>query len=158
MYTGLPVGRAYFCPTHFLRRWISCLTCRSCFRWRLRGLAAVAQRFTAAQLSSSLSLGNAYLSVWCLCQLPVCIHTADCLPDKSHKTFSNWETEPNIWLIVRKWVSYVVFHDISTQGLSQDLETGHQKLANVKFWGILFFKGDHIYTLITTLTCIYLLD
>ena len=29
------------------------------------------------------------------------------------------------------------------QGLSQDLETGCLKLAIVKFWGILFFKGDH---------------
>ena len=29
------------------------------------------------------------------------------------------------------------------QGLSQDFETGCSELADVKFWGILFFKGDH---------------
>ena len=29
------------------------------------------------------------------------------------------------------------------QGLSQDLETGWPKLASVKYWGILFIKGDH---------------
>ena len=28
-------------------------------------------------------------------------------------------------------------------GPSQDLETGCPKLPIVKFWGILFFKGDH---------------
>ena len=31
----------------------------------------------------------------------------------------------------------------SGQGLSQDLETGCQKLAIVKFLGVQIFKGDH---------------
>ena len=42
------------------------------------------------------------------------------------------------------------------QGLSQDLETGCQKLTVVKFWGILFFQGRQQYTEITT-TNMYLL-
>ena len=33
--------------------------------------------------------------------------------------------------------------DCGQQGLSQDLETGSPKLAIVKFWDILFFKGEH---------------
>ena len=33
--------------------------------------------------------------------------------------------------------------DFPGQGLSQDLETGCQNLAIVKFWGILFFNGVH---------------
>ena len=36
------------------------------------------------------------------------------------------------------------YHIVELQGLSQDLETGCQKLAIGKFWGqILFFKEDH---------------
>ena len=35
-----------------------------------------------------------------------------------------------------------VWFDIAMQGLSQDLETECPELAFVKFWGILFFKGD----------------
>ena len=33
--------------------------------------------------------------------------------------------------------------DLSRQGLSQDLETGCLVLTILKFYGVLFFKGDH---------------
>ena len=29
------------------------------------------------------------------------------------------------------------------QSLSQDVETGHQKLAIIQFLGVLLFKGEH---------------
>ena len=38
---------------------------------------------------------------------------------------------------------YIPSFNIQLQGLNQDLETVHQKLAIVKLWGILFFMVDH---------------
>ena len=35
--------------------------------------------------------------------------------------------------------------EMSKQGLSQYLETGRQKSAIAKFWGVLYFKGDSDY-------------
>ena len=43
------------------------------------------------------------------------------------------------------------------QGLSQDLKTGYLKLPIAKFWGALFFKGDHICSDCQPFTYIYLL-
>ena len=43
------------------------------------------------------------------------------------------------------------------QSLSQDLETGCPKLAILKFWGVLFFKGFHNILRLKPRTCIHLL-
>ena len=40
-------------------------------------------------------------------------------------------------------------------GISQDLETGGPNLAIVKFWGILFFKGEHNILRLQPFTCIH---
>ena len=42
------------------------------------------------------------------------------------------------------------------QGLSQDLETGCQKLAIVKFLGVQIFKGDHNIFRFQPVTCLNL--
>ena len=42
------------------------------------------------------------------------------------------------------------------QGFGQDLETGCPTLANGKFWGVLFYKGDHKILILQPAACIYL--
>ena len=42
------------------------------------------------------------------------------------------------------------------QCLRKDLEAGAEKYVIVKFWGVLFFKGDNMIRLLTSV-CVYLL-